>query len=510
MSQQTGGGVPRLRLLIDTNVFIAIEPYDGTVEAGLAPGAELLRLINQQGHRVFVHPATRDDLLQGQDAVRRQQRLAELAKFEMLTEVAITSSLIARAGDSAPGSNDHRDLRLLAALDAHAVTYLISDDGPLRRRATRAGLESVLTIAEAVQLLRGFVPAFATPPPHVDAVPAYALDIEQPIFDSLRADYPDFDAWLDKVRHDTDNRRCLVIRDPDGAYAALAIVKLTEPDCTYPLRQPVMKIATFKVAEQHARNKYGELLLKAILMGVADRAATLYVEVLPQHQVVVDFMAEFGFSDSGQRTDRGELVLAKCRIPEASAASLDPLEYHCRYGPPALKPTGTMWVVPIEPEWHQQLFPDAPAAEENDEQLEIPGFQPRTHPWGNALRKAYLCNSNVTRMAPGDTLLFYRSHDQQAITAIGVVEDKLRSSDANDILSFVGRRTVYTPSEVADLCRSVRQCLAIMFRQDRFIDPPWVLAELEQQRVLNGPPQSITRVRDGGIEWVQQRLAVSP
>ncbi len=74
------------RFLLDTNAFIALEPFAGQMEAGMGPAATFMRLAMKQGNRVFVHPATKDELVEGQNADRVRQRLAELAKFEMLEE----------------------------------------------------------------------------------------------------------------------------------------------------------------------------------------------------------------------------------------------------------------------------------------------------------------------------------------------------------------------------------------------------------------------------------------
>jgi hypothetical protein len=203
----------RLRLLLDTNVFIAVEPFDGSTEAGLSRCATLVRMASEQGHTLLVHPATRDDLREGKDPKRRQQRLAELEKYPMLEESRITKSLLERAGSSPDGSNDHRDLRLLAALDGRAATYLVSEDTGLRRRARRAGLrDATLTVDEAITLLEGLRPKDPTPPPHVTVIPSYTLDIEQDIFVGLRGDYggADFDQWLDKVRSDSEHRICMI------------------------------------------------------------------------------------------------------------------------------------------------------------------------------------------------------------------------------------------------------------------------------------------------------------
>lgn len=509
-SRGAPGAPPRvLRLLLDTNVFVALEPFAGGMERGLGPAARLVRLAGEQGHKLFVHPATEDDLRQGTDRTRLTQQLAELGKFPMLAEGPIPAALIEAAGYSEPGSNDHRDLRLLAALKNRATAYMISEDVRLRRRAARAGLgESVLTVNEAVALLDGFAPTLSPPPPRVERVEPYALDSDQAIFGTIRADYSGFDSWLDKVRSEAHNRDCLVIRGHDGSYAALTLVKRVEDDCAYDFPQPVTKIATFKVGAEYAGSKYGELLLKTIFADAHRRStAGLYVEVLSKYEGLIDLLDDFGFRDSGYRTEREEAVLVKVLRPEFGP-TLGALEHHITYGPPAIARTARVFLIPIQPRWHDQLFPDSPRAE-TSEQLLLPGMahEGRTYPWGNALRKAYLCNSNTTQLAAGDAVLFYRSGVHQTVTAVGVIERIVRSGDPVEIINFVGRRTVYTPEEIVGMCRSVRGVLAILFRQDRFIEPAWGIAELQRQGVVRGWPQSITRVGEGGAAWVHQQLS---
>ena len=102
--------------------------------------------------------------------------------------------------------------------------------------------------------------------------------------------------------------------------------------------------------------------------------------------------------------------------------------------------------------------------------MPLPGMDiaAENHPSGNALRKAYLCNSNTGSLEPGDILLFYRSQDLKAVTTLGVVESAIRTADPQEIMTYVGRRTVYRPDEIVMMCRSVRGVLAILFRQDQF------------------------------------------
>lgn len=310
----------RLRLLIDSNFYITLEPYDGELETGQKAAAEVVRLATEQGHQLFVHPATRDDLLEAADPKRRGQRLAELGKYPLLAEGPIPAALTSVLGTPTRGSNDERDLRILAALGHNAAAYLITNDGRLRKRAGRVGLgERVLTIDDAVAMLRQLAPATITPPPRVRAVEPYALDADQSIFASLREDYPEFDDWLNtKVRPDFDNRDCLVVEE-DDCYAALAIVKRTEPDCSYGFPQPVTKVATFKVNTDYLGSKYGELLLKTLFATAHERgAASMYVEVLPKHEGLVDMLDRFGFVIGDATTNRGEQVMVKYlpRSPE--------------------------------------------------------------------------------------------------------------------------------------------------------------------------------------------------
>ena len=339
----TKSGHPqRLRLLLDTNVFIAVEPFYGSTEAGLARGATLVRLAAEQGHTLLGASPQHAMTFARARTLRALQRLAELQKYPMLAECRITKSLEERAGSSVPGSNDHRDLRLLAALDARAATYLVSEDARLRRRARRARLrDATLTIDEAIALLEGLQPKNPTPPPHVTEVPAYTLDIEQDIFDSLRQDYgPNFDRWLDKVRADSESRICLAVLDDEEDYVALAILK-EERECPYEFRAPVIKISTFKVAPHHAGAKYGELLLKSIFtIAARKQISTLYVETFSKHELLVDLLEVFGFQKLRYHTSRNELVLTKSLIYPVDSSDYSPLSYHALFGPPAIKTTG--------------------------------------------------------------------------------------------------------------------------------------------------------------------------
>jgi hypothetical protein len=499
----SGGSPPPTKFLLDTNAFIALEPFGGQLEPGLGPAVTFMRLAMKQGNRVFVHPASRDELAEGKDQTRATQRIAELNKIEMLAEVPISTRLQGEFGSVVIDSNDHRDLRILAALQANAVNFLVTDDAGLRKRAARIGLgDRVLTLADAAAMLEAFEPTAVEPPPKITHVPSYALDLDQEIFVSIRADYEEFDEWIDKVRGDSSNRECFIVTEDDGTYAAIAIIKVNEPAaaCSYDLPEPITKVSTFKVQPDFRGNRYGELLLKAVLRSHHDHGvASAYVEVWEHHQRLIDFMGIFGYCDAGKSAD-GQLVLAKRYQPRDT--SLSPLDFHIAYGPPAVSDQASVFVIPIVERWHDQLFPECIP---ETEQLLIPGLDGTTHPWGNALRKAYLCNSSTKKVEPGDAILFYRS-GLQIVSVVGVVEETARTSSPEEVLNLVGGRTVYGPTDIARLASHSAQVLVILFRQDRVLEPAWTLAELQRYNVLKAPPQTVSKVKEAGAQWVHQQL----
>ncbi|GJO33966.1 hypothetical protein NJB1507_46290 [Mycobacterium marinum] len=501
VERDPGAAAPQTRFLLDTNAFIALEPYAGQIEPGLGPAATFMRLALKQGGRIFVHPATRDELAESTDHVRVKQRIAELAKFEMLDEAPVAVQLRAAIGPVVAGSNNDRDLRILAALYANAVNFLVTNDDGLRRRARRVDLgDRVLTLADAAAMLEGFEPRVATPPPRVLKLKSYALDFDQEIFESIRNEY-DFDAWVAKVQGDSDNRECFVVQEPDGTYAGIAIVKINEPDCEYAFTGPVTKISTFKVEQDFSGNRYGELLLKAVLQSHRDhRVNSAYVEVFPRHQRLVDLLGTFGYVDGG-KSAKGEIVLVKTYHPHND--SLSPLDFHIAYGPPAVSKYAKVFVIPIIQRWHDQLFPECVP---EDDQLTLPGFRVSTRPWGNALRKAYLCNAATRQLEPGDAILFYRS-GLQIVSVIGVVEHSERTCSSDVAFNLVAGRTVYTDSDIRELASHQAGVLVTLFRRDRLVDPPWSLAELEANNVLKAPPQTVTLVKEAGTQWIHQRLA---
>lgn len=487
-----------MKLLIDTNIVIAVEDIDeARVHVNADRATALLGLAAGAGHELWISKATHDDLSRARTEELRHARQLQLRRYRTLERIVPGDDFTGRAGYSVTrlSPNDTADLEMLAALDRGAVDLLVTEDGRLRGHADQVGLgSSALSIADAHALITDRSAREHLDRPTVSETVAYAVDSSDPIFGSLRDDYGDhdspFDAWWDKCQR--EHRACFTI-DGSSSLDALCVLNHEEDDL-WGLPEKVLKICLFKVAEHAMGAKRGELLLDAVLHHAAGGYASVFVEVFPQHDATVALFTTFGFEHVATTT-ANELVLAKHLRPGAEDADLDPWEFHRRFGPPALK-VDRAFVIPVIPMWHDVLFPElAPV-------LEL--FGPR--PPGNAITKAYLSRSRIITLQRGDTVLFYRSHIRPGITVAGVVERVVRTGEIERVLSVAGNRTVYTETDVAELLGD-GELLVVLFRRDRPISPYWPRVTLEAHGVLNGPPQSITQVRSPeGLSWLRDRL----
>lgn len=496
--------------LIDSNIAIASDPLGTKLEAGAESAMQFLRLANTHHHDVRTHEGSLTDFARIVDLEKRQARLTLFQRYKALgSPPSISAEQEALLGKPAAGSNDEVDQLLLAAVAGDAAEYLVTQDDGLHRRARRMGVgDRVLTLSDAIAMLRALHADLPSPPPAVRRIMTHELNLDDPIFDGLKDDYGR-DVFVDWFKRAARGQRDALVIDGDDEHAAIAILK-REPTGEHGLAGPQLKVCTFKVADGYSGQKYGELLLKAIFeQAHTEDYIGLFVTVLDKQEALIALLGDFGFrAMPGVRTAVGELVFEKPHGPVVDE-TMSALDHHVRYGPPALRLGGQhCFVVPIEPRWHRVLFPDAEREPGDENALFAATLGLATQPFGNALRKAYLCNAPTRLLRPGDPLLFYRSSDEKAVRVVGVCEDTLVSRDPDEIVAAVGRRTVYSLQEIKNLARR-NDVLVVTFRQDRILRAePITLAELIGHRVLTSWPQSITQTRPEGTPWLAQRLGV--
>jgi hypothetical protein len=89
---------------------------------------------------------------------------------------------------------------------------------------------------------------------------------------------------------------------------------------------------------------------------------------------------------------------------------------------------------------------------------------------------------------------------------LGIVEDVYRSEKANEIARSVGKRTVYSFSDIQKLC--YKPVLAVNFRLVHFFEPPIALSILLKESILKGPPRTITKISKESAKWIEKEMAI--
>lgn len=485
-----------LKLLLDTNIIIPLEPTGASnVEPNTLPGTQLFRAAQHSNAQMFIHPEQYQDIKNDQDTARKELRHVLVGKYlELPFPPSISPEIEMVIGKCLRGTNDWVDHHLLAAVKSHSVDYLVSEDANLHKKASKLKIsEKVLRLQDAVDALEALFTKPTKPPPSVQYTLAHTLNDSDPIWESFRNDYRDFNSWLERCKK--EHRPCWII-EGEASYAGVAILKPEDHDLA--LRGRVAKICSFKVDEDQRGLRYGELLLKSVFAySLENKHDWLYVTVFEKQDHLIAFLQEFGFRAISFKNERDELILLKPLNTQYCDEDLSGLEFNIRFGPYQVDLDHDIFAVPILPRYHQLLFPDL----EVDQRRLIEG----EFPFGNSIRKAYLCHSPSTRLLPGSIVAFYRSRDIKALTCLGVVEETVRSSDPNVIASTVGKRTVYTYHEIEDLCER-GEVLAILFRQAIPFSPVIRLKELVDASMLKSAPVSITRLPENARSWMKKLI----
>jgi ribosomal protein S18 acetylase RimI-like enzyme len=494
------------KLLIDTNIIIGLEDSQ-PVQTSFA---ELLRRTAEYGGSIFVDGANYDDVSRDRNASRKAVTLSKLAKFQKLNATPFSGSaqLAARYGEI-KSVNDECDARLLAALDANAADFLITEDSELRKRAGRSGLGSrTLNVHDALAWLTQTYQEQAVTLPYVVERKAYELDESDPLFVSLREDYDGFDDWFARCR--SEHRACWAL-EIGSQLAGLIIRKDESADqAKTKHRGPkILKLCTFKVRDEFRGEKFGELLLKQSLW-FAQRNGydVVYLTAFPKQTLLIELLSYYGFHETislanGELTFEKPLLKGACPTRVPDALDFDRLNYPRACDGPEIR----KFCVPIRPDYHRRLFPEIAVGVElplfPDSRFVLPsGLHGDARRPGNTIRKVYLCGSKIARLRPGDILLFYMSKDpgyanSQSITTIGVVERVLNVTNTDDLVRLTAKRSVFSAAALAAMLASPHAPVKLIdFLLVNHVDPPIGVDQLIKLGAFVRPPQSIA-------EWTE-------
>jgi ribosomal protein S18 acetylase RimI-like enzyme len=502
------------KYLIDTNVFIGLEDTrEVTPEF-----ASLVQLAAKHNVGVYIHEAAKDDIARDRDAERRRVSLSKLDKFQVISKVrGLDRDHLEANFGRLTRPNDVVDATLLDALAIGVADFLVTEDGGLHDRARRHSPElerRVLFVADAVSLLRTTYEPIDVPIRFVEEVDANTIPSSDPIFDSLREGYAEFDEWW-REKCVREQRKCWVVTD-QGSLAGILVRKeerRPNTDATSP-GDRILKLCTFKVRPENRGTKLGELLLKqALWFAQKNRFDVVYVTAYPEQTALIDLLSYYGFERT-KVTEDGEITFEKplSRIVVGPADADDFFEFARREYPRFYAGPGIdAYVVPIRGHYHEALFPEL-RDETQPELFEFGGIGSGAKKPGNTIRKVYLCRAQARIDQSGALLFFYKGKSQrgpsQALTSVGVLEDMTLAHSTEELRRLAGGRSVYSERQLVNWNASPESPVKVInFLLVGHIAPPMFLAELAYDGVFRGhPPQSIIRLERSKLESILDRL----
>lgn len=435
-----------MRVLLDTNIIIHREASKViNQDIGI-----LFNWIDKLHYTKCVHPLTADELKRNinPDTVRTMQ--IKLGNYQVLQTPAPLHSDVTKVSLSIDtDSNDLDDTKLLNEVYCDRVDILISED---KKVHTKAGL---LGITDRIFRIETFLEKVTAENP--DFVNYNVLAVKQDyfgnialgdeFFGSFRNDYIGFDKWFNSKAG--NNEKAYVCYEAKTLKAFL-FLKIENESENYSDINPAfsrkkrLKIGTFKVVSNGLR--IGERFLKIVFDNAKQyKAEEIYVTIFdtrPELLSLTALLEQFGFKYHGIKTS--ESGSEKVYVRNFSKSSN---EQHPKLTFPWLSRTSDVFIIPIRPEYHTELFPDSILrTESSDDFVE-------NQPHRNAISKSYISHSFNRNLKSGDIIVFYRSGGiyKGVATTIGIIENIANNiKDLNELIRICKKRTVLTEKELKE------------------------------------------------------------
>ncbi|MBZ0206990.1 MAG: hypothetical protein K8H89_11745 [Flavobacteriales bacterium] len=405
-----------MKALLDTNIVIHREAVTPAVHGDVGV---LYRWLDRLRYEKCVHPVTVAEIGHHRDIKVVQAMSIKLDSYTKLLSVAPLADEVKRVCAAMDkGANDQEDTKLINEVFVGRVDVLITEDRKIHAKACALGIElQVLTIERFLEQ------AITDHPDLIDYKVLSVrkrlfgeLDVQDAFFDSFRADYvdPPFDRWFQKRAND----HAYVYTKEDSVRGFL-FLKTEDRGENYSDITPVLapakrlKIGTLKVVADGLR--MGERFLKIAFDNAREaKVDEIYVTIFersPEQLRLIELLTSWGFVRHGAKAT-GEAVFVRPMKVDANAS-------HPKETYPKVSKAARVWVVPIKPEYHTELFPDSILRTEKADAF-VDG-----EPHRNAISKAYVSHSPHRDLSTGDILVFYRTGGihKGVVSTIGIVEN---------------------------------------------------------------------------------------
>jgi predicted nucleic acid-binding protein len=436
-----------VKILLDTNIVIHREAATIINEdIGV-----LFRWLDNLHYTKCIHSITIEEIEKHQDPKVRKSFEVKLGNYNVLKTKAPMSEEVRTVMEPLDKTqNDLNDTVIINELYCGRVDALITEDKKLLNKALLLG------IPDRVYTIDGFLEKVTVENPDLADYKVLSvrkslfgnIDLSDEFFTSFKEDYPGYEKWFNKKAEET-----VYVCLSDGKPIAFLYLKVEGKsedytDLTLPLPpKKRLKIGSFKVTLNGFR--LGERFLKivfdnALRLKVDEVYVTIFNKRIEQ-QRLINLLEEYGFYHHGFKKGTAGNELVYVRSCEKLVNRLTPkLTY------PFFSTAGRVFIVPIYPDYHTELFPDSIL------RTESPMDFVENEPHRNAISKVYISRSIERNIHPGDVIVFYRTggYHKSVVTTIGVAEGVIDNIPTEaDFIRLCRKRSVFTDEQLANQWR---------------------------------------------------------
>lgn len=433
-----------IKVLLDTNIIIHREA--STVvnqDIGL-----LFNWIDKLKYSKFIHPLTVDELNRNKDTKTVETMNIKISSYNRIKNIAPISEFLGKICNSIDITpNDKNDTIILNEVLCDRVDILISEDKKIHTKARLLGIsDKVFKIDQFLEKVTAENPDLVDYKVlAVKKVDFAHVDLQDSFFNSFREDYNGFDKWFNKKSDEV-----AYVCYSNNILSAFLYIKVEDENENYADIKPTfgkkkrLKIGTLKVASNGF--KIGERFLKiifdnALQYGVAEIYVTIF-DKRPEQIRLISLLEEWGFQYFGiKSTSTGEeKVFTRNFDRTQEVDSENPKKTF-----PFISKSNKIFIVPIYPEYHTELFPDSIL--KNESPLNFSENEPHR----NSLSKVYISRSRLKNLKSGDIIVFYRTGTVYTgvATTIGIVESiVLDIPNVDTFIRLCRRRSVFSDEEL--------------------------------------------------------------
>lgn len=441
--------VKRSNVLLDTNIVIHRESSNNVAYEVL----QLYKLLDSLKVTKYVHEDIKLELNKYKKESIKNVMLAKIDAYNILNSLTINDAFFESVVNKySSNDNSEIDNKFLYQIYKGKVDYFITEDRALLQKAKDLFLSDVvLSTSDFLRKVENEYPSLIKYPVlSIKLTSIGSLDVNDQFFDSLREDYEGikFNNWFNRK----SNEDAYIFKNKEGLQGFLYL-KIETKDEDYTNIKPVfkpakrLKVGTFKINSTGLRlgERFIKIIIDNAIKGKVDEIyVTMFEDRRQEVKVLMKLMESWGFVKWGYKQSNGELVLVK-KMKGFYDKTKDP-----KFNYPFTKDNIKYGLLPIEPQWHTELFPDLYLKNEN-----MSLFEER--PCGYAIEKTYVCKGMPNTLSTGDIMTIYRMGNRypakyySVATGYCIIQEIRYPRTYDEFLDICSNKSVFTKEQLYDL-----------------------------------------------------------